>query len=77
MPSIPSETALPAAVQGTGPGAGSARTLSSLSTKEEIRVVLGMRLKRCGLLLGDAALLLCASVSLLSLVIPGHFWNVL
>lgn len=37
-------------------------------------MVLGMR-QNHDLLLGDAALLLCASVSLLSLVIPDHFHN--
>lgn len=75
MPLIPSETAVPAAPQGTGPGSGSARILPSLSTKGEIRRVLGMR-QSYDLLLGNAALLLCASVSLVSLVIPDHFCNV-
>lgn len=37
-------------------------------------MVLGMR-QNHDLLLGDAALLLCALVSLLSLVIPDHFHN--
>lgn len=77
MPSIPSKTALPAAVRGTGPGTGSARVLPSLSAKGEIRVVLGRRLQRCRLLSGDGALLLRASVSLFSLVIPGRFCNAL
>lgn len=72
MPSIPSETALPVALQGMGPGSGSARILSSLSTK--IRMVLGVR-HNYDLLLGDAALLLWASVSHVSLVIPDHFCN--
>lgn len=38
-------------------------------------MVLGMR-QNYDLLLGNAALLLCASVSLVSFVIPDHFCNV-
>lgn len=69
-PRYPPESALPAAVQGTGPR-------GCLSAEGDIRVVLGMRLQRCCLLLGDVALLLRASVSLFSLVVPDHFCNTL
>lgn len=71
MPSGFPESALPDAVQGAGLEAG------SVSAKQKVRIVVGMRLQSAFLLLEDTALLLCASVSLWSPVIPHHFGNVL
>lgn len=71
MPSIPSETALPTAVLGTGRRAGAARMLRSLSSKSGA----GDAAAEMWTAPGDAALPLCASVSLFRLVLSDHFCN--